>query len=56
MLCRICIIHIQSRKHVLGHEDYAAPARQHELDHTDQESNCLERSSHEVGVDDLSDL
>ena len=46
MICRICIVHIQPRKHVLDHEGYAAPTRQHELnhtdhtDHTDQELMC----------------
>ena len=28
------IVQIQPRKHVLGHADYAAPTRQHELDRT----------------------
>ena len=35
MLCRIFIVQIQRRKHVLDNTDYAAPIRQHELDHTD---------------------
>ena len=35
MLCRICIVQIQPRKYVLDDADYAAPTRQHELDHTD---------------------
>ena len=47
MLCRICTVHIQPRKHVLDHADYTVPTRQHELDHTDhtdhtdQEFICL---------------
>ena len=35
MLRRICVVQIQSRKHVLDHAGYTAPARQAELDHTD---------------------
>ena len=35
MLCRICIVQIQTRNHVLVHVDYAAPTKKHELDHTD---------------------
>ena len=35
MLCRICIVQIQPRKHALDLADYTAPPRQHELDHTD---------------------
>ena len=34
-LCRICVVQIQPRKHVLDHAGYTAPTRQHELDHTD---------------------
>ena len=33
-LCRICIVQIQPRKHVINCADYAGPTRQHELDHT----------------------
>ena len=50
MLCRICAVQIQPRKHVLDHADHTAPTRQHELDHTDhtdytdQECICPERS------------
>ena len=44
MLCRICIVQIQPRKYVLYHADHTAPTRQHELDHTDQEYICPERS------------
>ena len=40
MLCRSCTVQIQPRKHVLDHADYAAPTRQHEVDHTDQEFIC----------------
>ena len=35
MLCRICIVQIQPRKHVLDHAVFVAPTRKHELDHTD---------------------
>ena len=35
MLCRICVVQIQPRKHGLDHADYTVPTRQHELDHTD---------------------
>ena len=46
----ICIAQIQPRKHVLvDHADYVAPARQQELDPTDQESICpLEDVDHEL--------
>ena len=44
MLCRICIVQIHPRKHVLDHSDDMAPTWQHELDHRDQESICLEKS------------
>ena len=36
MLCRICVVQIQPRKHVPDHAGYTAPTRQHELDHTDR--------------------
>ena len=49
MLCRICTVHIQSRKHVIDHADCTAPTLQHELDHTDQESICPERSRSSSG-------
>ena len=39
MLFRICIVQIQRRKQIYA--DCAAPTRQHELDHADQESICL---------------
>ena len=35
MLCRICTIQIQPRKHALDHADCKASTRQRELDHTD---------------------
>ena len=31
------MVQIQLRKYVLGHADYTAHTRPHELDHTDQE-------------------
>ena len=37
MLCRVCIVQIQRKESVLDNAGYAAPIRQHELDHTDQE-------------------
>ena len=39
-----CCLQIQPRKSVLDRADYTAPARQHELDNTDQEYICPERS------------
>ena len=33
MLCRICIVRVQPRKHVHYHADYSAPTRYHEVDH-----------------------
>ena len=35
MLCRICIVQIKPRKHILDHADTTGPSRQHELDDTD---------------------
>ena len=35
MLCRICTVQIQPRKHVLDDAHSTARALQHELDHTD---------------------
>ena len=40
MLCRIYVLQIQPRKHVLDHAFFTAPAWQHEVDHIDQESIC----------------
>ena len=57
MLCKICIVKIQPRKHVLHHAGYTAPTRQHELDHTDHTDHtdqeyiylpCLEDLDHEL--------
>ena len=39
----ICIAQVQPRKPVRDLSDFTAPMRQHELDHTDQESLCSER-------------
>ena len=39
-LCRVSIVQIQHRKHVVDHADYMAPSRQRELDHTDNECIC----------------
>ena len=51
MLCRICVIHIQPRNHILGHADCTAPA-QHDVDDTDQGSVCPERArSCTVGIE-----
>ncbi|CAN0242423.1 unnamed protein product, partial [Laminaria digitata] len=57
--CRICIpvVQIQPRKHVLDRAGFKAPTRQHELDPTDREPICPERSlDHAAGIDDLSDV
>ena len=35
MLCRICVVQIQPRKHALDDAGYTAPVGQHELDHPD---------------------
>ena len=51
MLCRICVVQIQPRKYVLDDAGYAAPTRQHELDHTDHTDHTdLDR---EARIDDL---
>ena len=46
MGCRICVVQVQPRKHVLDHADYAAPSRQHDLpaDHADEGFICAEVS------------
>ena len=49
MLCRICVVQIQPRKHALDRAGYTAPTRQRELDHTDHTTDqesiiCPERS------------
>lgn len=36
--CRICIVRIQPRGVVLDHVEYAAPTRQNELGHSDEQS------------------
>ena len=56
MLCRIHILQIQPRKHVLAHEDYTAPSQKHELDHTDKKLSSLKYVDHEAEIDDLSDV
>ena len=40
---RICAVQVQSGKHALDDADCTTLIRQHELDHTDQESVCPER-------------
>lgn len=57
MLCRICIVQIRPRKHVLDHVDFTVSTRQYELliNTTDQESICSEISRSCIGSD-LSDL
>ena len=56
MLCRICILQIQTKTRVLDHADYSASTRQHERYHSDQESICREGyiSWTVVGIGDLS--
>ena len=64
MLCMICVVQIQPRKHVLDDADNTAGTLQHELDdtdhtdHTDQEYIFPERSRSwtVAGIDDLSEL
>ena len=44
MMCcagSICIVQIQLRKLVVNHADYTAPARQHELHHTDHKHHTV---------------
>ena len=52
MLCRICMVHIQRRKHVLDRTDYTAPTwQQHELDHIQSSGiylACLADVDHEL--------
>ena len=43
-MCRICIVQIQPRKHILDRAEYTAPTRKHEQDHTGQEYICPETS------------
>ena len=54
MLCRICVVQVQPKKHVLGRAGYTAPTLQHELDHTDQECICALIDLDQVGIDYLS--
>ena len=35
ILCIICIVHVQPRKHAIDQADHTAPTRQHEIDHAD---------------------
>ena len=39
---------------MLDHAHYAAPTRQHEFDHTDQETSAFKYRDREAGIDDLS--
>ena len=57
MLCKICVVQIQPRKHVRDHADFAAPTRQHELYHTTSGIYlpCMADLHHEVGIDYLYD-
>ena len=61
MLCRICTLQIQRRRHALHHADGAAPARQYEVDHIIsyhtvqiRDLSPLEHLDHQLGIDDLS--
>ena len=61
MLRRICmVVQIQPSKYVLDHAGWTAPNRQHEPDHTDQESICpawqIQIINWESDLSDLSDL
>ena len=42
--CRICVVQVQPRKPVLDRPDSSPLSRQDELDHTDQENICPERT------------
>ena len=44
MLCRICVVQIQPRKHALDYAGYTAPTQQHELDHTDHTDHTDQES------------
>ena len=63
ILCRICIVQIQPRKHVLrtaavvvvDHADYSAPTRQHDHAEDNHNVSALKYLDHQVGIDDLSD-
>ena len=42
---------------LVGHADYAAPTRQHDLDHTRWGNrSALKDLDHQVGIDDLSEM
>lgn len=60
MLCRICIVHSQTRKPVLHRADCSrlhGPTRQHELQQADEEFICaLQDLDHEVEIDDKDHL
>ena len=56
MLQRICKVQIQPRKRVLDQVGFTASARQHELDHTDQNIPALKHVDHEVGADHTDHL
>ena len=60
VLCTICIVQIQPKTNGLDIADFAAPTRQHELDHTDHtdhtdqecmsEISALKELGHQVGM------
>ena len=56
MLCRICVVQIQPRKHVLDLAGHTAPTWQHELDHTDQKNYLTCLADLEDELYDLYDL
>lgn len=49
MLCLIYLMQIQSRKQILDRAAYAAPTRQDELNHTDQQQLCPQKSTSRGG-------
>ena len=46
MLCRVCLVQIQPRKHTVDDADYTAPTRQRELDHADH-TDHTDHADHE---------
>ena len=54
MLCRICEVQIQPRKHVLDHADYRA-ANMNWIIHT-RNLSILKDLDHEVRIDHLPDI
>ena len=54
----VYIEQIQTRKPVLGHADYTAPTRQHEVDRTRSgiDLPCLADLDHDLGIDYLSQV